>query len=143
MADEETKDEGKTPTDAPPADDRPAWRKQLESSFGDLRELGTDIRGRLEKAGHTAQTEAKETWKKLEPQLEAAEKKVREATDDAVEQLEGLFGRLKGSLQNLRGKVDQDPAAKDEAEAKAEAEPETEPETEPEPKPKSKPKSGA
>jgi ElaB/YqjD/DUF883 family membrane-anchored ribosome-binding protein len=94
-----------TPTadkaDAPP----PAWRQQLESSLGDLQGLGNEIKTRLGKAGHTAQGEAKEVWRKLEPQIGAAEKTLVDATDEAVEQLQGLFGRLQGKLADLRDKL--------------------------------------
>ena len=81
------------------------WRAQLESHLADAKEIGKDIRGRLANAGKRASDEAKETWSKLEPQLENAEKHLREATDDAVESLKGMFGELKGSLSKLRDKV--------------------------------------
>jgi ElaB/YqjD/DUF883 family membrane-anchored ribosome-binding protein len=93
----------------PKASEPPAWRRQLDESLGDLKSAAEDIRERLERAGKTAHTEARETWKKLEPQIQSgihtAEEKLTEATDEAVEQLKGLFGRLQGKLVNLRDKL--------------------------------------
>lgn len=94
---------------APAAADTPPWRRQLDGSLDDLKTMAGDIRQRLERAGKTAHTEAKETWKTLEPQvlegIHTAEAKLVEATDEAVEQLKGLFGRLQGKLENLRDKL--------------------------------------
>jgi ElaB/YqjD/DUF883 family membrane-anchored ribosome-binding protein len=120
MADE-PKDTPTAPTSEPKADapeasapqadasEPPAWRRQLDESLGDLKSAAEDIRERLERAGKTAHTEARETWKKLEPQIQSgihtAEEKLTEATDEAVEQLKGLFGRLQGKLVNLRDKL--------------------------------------
>lgn len=103
-------DESDDPTDTPAAPPAPPpWKRQLDESLGELKVMGNDIRQRLEKAGKSAGTEAKEAWKKLEPQLHTAEEKLVEVTDEAVdqvrEQLKGLFGRLQGSLENLRDKL--------------------------------------
>lgn len=80
-------------------------RKQLESTLQELKTTGNDIRKRLGTAAEGAKTQAKQTWQKLEPQLQRAEQQLRDATDDAVEHLEGLFGELKGSLRSLREKL--------------------------------------
>src|SRR5688572_23132332 len=100
-------EEQETPQDpkAEGTTEAPPWKRQLESSLGDLKSMGNDIRQRLEQAGKSAHSEAKDAWKKLEPQLGAAEAKLVEATDEAVEQIKGLFGKLRGSLENLRGKL--------------------------------------
>lgn len=89
----------------PKGDATPPWRRQLDDSLGDLKTMAGDIRERLQRAGKSAQAEAKETWKKLEPQVHAAEEKLTEATDEAVQQLKGLFGQLQGKLANLRDKL--------------------------------------
>lgn len=87
------------------ADAKPEWRTQLESHLDDAKAMGKDIKERLSGAGKRASEEAKETWKKLEPQLENAEKTLRGAADDAVESLQGMFGELKGQLGKLRDKL--------------------------------------
>ena len=84
---------------------KPEWRAQLESHLDDAKAVGKDIKERLSGAGKRASDEAKETWKKLEPQIENAEKTLRSAADDAVESLQGMFGDLKGQLNKLRDKL--------------------------------------
>lgn len=84
---------------------KPEWRAQLETHLDDAKAMGKDIKERLSGAGKRATEEAKETWKKLEPQLENAEKTLRNAADDAVESLQGMFGELKGQLGKLRDKL--------------------------------------
>ena len=72
------------------------WRAQLESHLQDAKTLGGEIKDKLSDATKKASEEAKDTWKALEPQLENAEKTLRETADGAVESLQGMFGDLKG-----------------------------------------------
>ena len=81
------------------------WKQQLEGSLDDLKAMGKDIAERLETTGRGAMDEAKETWKKLEPQLGQAEETLRHAGEDAVDHVKGLFGKLEGSLKKLRDKM--------------------------------------
>ncbi|MEM6991586.1 MAG: hypothetical protein AAF721_13860 [Myxococcota bacterium] len=81
------------------------WRSQLESHLADAKVLGNEIKDKLSGAGKKASDEAKDTWKMLEPQLENAEKTLKEAADGAVESLQGMFGDLKGQLGKLRDKL--------------------------------------
>lgn len=87
------------------SDKKTAWRDQLQSRLDDLKGLGNEIKDRIEAAGHTAQTEASEAWRKLEPQLGNAERKFVAATDDAVDELRAMFGQLGGKLSELRDKL--------------------------------------
>lgn len=90
-----------TPSKGVPSD----WRAQLESHLQDAKTLGGEIKGKLSDASKKASEEAKDTWKALEPQLENAEKTLRETADGAVESLQGMFGDLKGQLGKLRDKL--------------------------------------
>lgn len=103
--DDQKNDEATEATPDGEAEDKPEWRTQLESHLDDAKAMGKDIKERLSGAGKRASDEAKETWKKLEPQLENAEKTLRNAADDAVESLQGMFGELKGQLGKLRDKL--------------------------------------
>ena len=86
-------------------DEKKDWRVNLEAHLAEAKTIAGDIRGKLSEAGKRASEEARETWKKLEPQLGTAEESLRAATDDAVESLKGVFGELKGSLSKLRDKL--------------------------------------
>lgn len=84
------------------SEQEPAWRKQLEHSLTELKTMGEQVGQQLGGAAKEVSEDAKEAWKKLEPRLGEAEVKLREATDDAVDQLKGMFGELKNSLRSLR-----------------------------------------
>ncbi len=86
-------------------DERPAWRIQLEQSLEELKVLGEHVGQKVGETAKDASVEAKKAWHELEPRLGDAEAKLREATDDAVTQLEGMFGELKNSLSDLRDKL--------------------------------------
>ena len=86
-------------------DGKPHWREQLQARLDDLKGVGSEIADRIEAAGTTAHTEAKEAWRKLEPQLGKAERKFVAATDEAVDELRAMFGQLSGKLSELREKL--------------------------------------
>lgn len=86
-------------------DERPTWRTQLEQSLEELKVLGEQVGQKVGETAKDARKDAKKAWHELEPRLGEAEAKLREATDDAVVQLEGMFGELKTSLSNLRDKL--------------------------------------
>ncbi len=86
-------------------DERPAWRIHLEQSLEELKVLGEQVGQKVGETAKDASVEAKKAWHELEPRLGDAEAKLREATDDAVTQLEGMFGELKNSLSDLRDKL--------------------------------------
>ena len=86
-------------------DDKPAWRKQLETSLDELKTLGAQVSEKVGEKAKDAQHEAREAWTKLEPRIGEAEVKLREATDSAVEQLEGMFSDLRQSLSGLKDKL--------------------------------------
>jgi hypothetical protein len=103
-------DESAPPPDSKP-DAEPAGdiRTHLEATLRDLKALGTEIGRQVGASAKGATREvsedAKAAWAKLEPQLHAAEKELRGATDAAVGQLKGLFADLRASLRSLRERV--------------------------------------
>lgn len=86
-------------------DDQNAWRKRLERSLDELKNLGEEVGSKVGAAAKDAGHEAREAWQQLEPRIGEVEAKLREATDDATQQIEGMFGELKKSLNTLRDKL--------------------------------------
>jgi ElaB/YqjD/DUF883 family membrane-anchored ribosome-binding protein len=80
-------------------------RKQLETRLQELMATGEEIKRRLGTATEGAKAQAKETWHKLEPQIERAQQQLESVTGEAVAQLEGLFGKLETSLRSVRDKL--------------------------------------
>lgn len=87
------------------SDDEPTWRTQLEQSLLELQALGQQVSQKVGDVAKDAHGEARKAWHELEPRLGEAETKLREATDDAALQLQGMFGELKSSLSSLRDKL--------------------------------------
>lgn len=91
------------------SDERPAWRKQLEQSLAELETLGKQIGSKLGEAAKDASHEAKEAWHKLEPRIGEVTTqvggKLREASGEAQQQLEGMVSELRTSLKALRDKL--------------------------------------
>ncbi len=86
-------------------DDKPNWRTRLEHSFEELEALGAQVGREVDQSTDYVRREAQETWQKLEPRIGEAKVKLRDAADDATEQLEGIFGDLRRSLGSLRDKL--------------------------------------
>ncbi len=82
---------------------------QLEDGLGELKTMAGDLGERLSGAATEVSAEAKETWQKMEPgvkeKLKTAEQTLEQVTDTAAEQLKGLFGELKSSMQSLKDKL--------------------------------------
>lgn len=100
---EETTDET---TEAKPKSD---LLGQLEEGLGELKTMAGELGDRLSTGATEVSAEAKETWQKMEPQvkekLKNAEQTLGEVTEVAAEQLKGLFGELKSSMQSLKDKL--------------------------------------
>jgi gas vesicle protein len=97
------------PSDASAPKAKGELRGQLEEGLGELKTMAGDLGLRLSGAATEVSAEAKETWKKMEPQvkekLKTAEQTLEQVTDTAAEQLKGLFGELKASMQSLKDKL--------------------------------------
>ncbi len=82
---------------------------QLEMGLGELKSMAGELGDRLSGAASDVSSEAKETWEKMEPQVRAklknAEETLEGVTEVAAEQLKGLFGELKSSMQSLKNKL--------------------------------------
>jgi uncharacterized protein YukE len=82
---------------------------QLENGLGELKTMAGELGERIGGAATEVSAEAKETWQKMEPQvkekLKTAEQTLEQVTDTAAEQLKGLFGELKSSMQSLKDKL--------------------------------------
>jgi ElaB/YqjD/DUF883 family membrane-anchored ribosome-binding protein len=87
------------------SDARSDIRRQLESTLGELKTMGSEIADKLGAHAKEAKEEAKSAWKKLQPQLENAEAQLEKATDTATEQLQHVFGELKNKFRALRDKL--------------------------------------
>lgn len=98
-----------TPSDASEPKAKSDLLSQLEDGLGELKTMAGDLGERLSGAATEVSSEAKETWKKMEPEvkekLKTAEKTLEQVTDTAAEQLKGLFGELKSSMQSLKDKL--------------------------------------
>lgn len=73
----------------------------LEGWRRDMRRLGDEIRVRL----HLAGMEARSAWEKLEPRLEAFERKAEEAGEELADELEDLAKSIKAQLEALRDRM--------------------------------------
>ncbi len=80
-------------------------RKQLEATLGELKAMGSEIADKLGAHAKEAKEEAKNAWKKLQPQLANAESQLEKATDTAAEQLQHVLGELKNKFRALRDKL--------------------------------------
>ncbi len=82
---------------------------QLEGGLEELKTMASELGDKLGSAATEVSDEAKETWKKMEPQvkdkLKTAESTLADVTDSAAVQLKGLFGELKTSLKSLKDKL--------------------------------------
>lgn len=98
-----------TPSDASEPKAKSDLLGQLEDGLGELKTMAGDLGERLSGAATEVSSEAKETWKKMEPdvkeKLKTAEQTLGQVTDTAAEQLKGLFGELKSSMQSLKDKL--------------------------------------
>ena len=102
-----------TSQDEQPADDSaPAsadFIGQLEEGIDEIKTMAGELGQKLGGAATDVSAEAKETWKKMEPQvkegLKSAEATLGVATEVAAVQLKGLFGELKTSLKSLKDKL--------------------------------------
>ncbi|MBV1859478.1 MAG: hypothetical protein KUG77_13785 [Nannocystaceae bacterium] len=98
-----------TPSDTSETKSKNDLREQLESGLGELKTMAGDLGERLSGAATEVSAEAKETWQKMEPsvkeKLKTAEQTLGQVTDTAAEQLKGLFGELKSSMQSLKDKL--------------------------------------
>lgn len=82
---------------------------QLEEGIDEIKTMAGELGMKLGGAATDVSAEAKETWKKVEPQvkegLKTAEATLGVATEVAAVQLKGLFGELKTSLKSLKDKL--------------------------------------
>jgi len=82
---------------------------QLEDGLGELKNMANELGERLSGAATGVSSEARERWKKMEPQvkekLQDAERTLEDVSDSAAAQLKGLFGELKSSMQSLKDKL--------------------------------------
>ncbi len=111
MSEEEKKSGAEEPAqaEAEGADAGSGVKEQLEAGLEEVKQIAADLGMKLGAAASDASTEAKEGWKKMEPQvkekLKTAEATLGEVTDVAAEQLKGLFGELKSSFQKVKEKM--------------------------------------
>lgn len=98
-----------TPTDNAETKPKSDLLGQLETGLGELKSMAGELGDRLSGAASDVSSEAKETWVKMEPQvkekLKSAEETLEGVTEVAAEQLKGLFGELKSSMQSLKDKL--------------------------------------
>ena len=98
-----------TPTDNAESSPKSDLLGQLEAGLGELTSMAGDLGERLSGAASDVSAEAKDTWVKMEPQvkekLKTAEETLEGVTEVAAEQLKGLFGELKSSMQSLKDKL--------------------------------------
>lgn len=72
-------------------------RKRVEAGMEEIERLADEIRVRL----HLGGMDAKDAWRKLEPQLEDARQHAKAATEasgKAIEDIREAFKKLRGSL---------------------------------------------
>jgi ElaB/YqjD/DUF883 family membrane-anchored ribosome-binding protein len=83
--------------------------EELNSGFDEVAAMAGEVGKRVGQVAGASYDEAKEQWKRLEPQvkekLKTAKETLNDVTDSAAKELTGLFGELKTSLKSLRKKL--------------------------------------
>ena len=83
--------------------------EELSNGFDEVAAMAGDVGKRVGEVAGATYDEAKEQWKRLEPEvkekLKTAKETLSDVSESAAKELTGLFGDLKSSLQSLRKKL--------------------------------------